>query len=405
MAATPNQCIATAYKHAAKGQNAGAAYYYKLQGNKWQLQQKIMPQSLQAYALFGSAVAMTQQSALISAVGDTQNGFQSGAVYAFTYHNAKWQEQQKITSPLGAPNEEFGNALDIDNHVAIIGAWGNATQQSKRTGAAYIYRYDASQWIHQQTIFAPDGQDGDRFGWSVSLNGNILAIGSPGNDESGKDMGAVYIYTYTGGKWIFAQKITPQGGIHGAAFGIKVIAAPQGQIWISAEKVRTQGGTSGAVYSYLPNGNSQLWVANPQPATQTQDYTNARYGAALAVKGSMLAVGAYLAVNGQEQCGNVAVYHTDGKTMLKVAANLSTAKTELIKIYPNPVSNSYFNIESDAGKIKDITIVDQSGNLLSQQTANSCHSLIYTQNVLKGVYFVKITLDNGEVFVHKLIVL
>ena len=31
---------------------------------------------------------------------------------------------------------------------------------------------------------ASDGADGDYFGWSVSIYGNIAAIGSPGDDDN-----------------------------------------------------------------------------------------------------------------------------------------------------------------------------------------------------------------------------
>ena len=56
-------------------------------------------------------------------------------------------------------------------------------------GSAYIYVTSdrGSTWSQRSKIVASDGADGDLFGYSVSICGNITVIGSPYDDDKGPD--------------------------------------------------------------------------------------------------------------------------------------------------------------------------------------------------------------------------
>lgn len=46
---------------------------------------------------------------------------------------------------------------------------------------------------------------GDRFGASVSMSGQVLAIGIPGDDAIAPDSGAVAVFYYSGSTWVQHQ--------------------------------------------------------------------------------------------------------------------------------------------------------------------------------------------------------
>src|SRR5690606_7608263 len=59
-------------------------------------------------------------------------------------------------------------------------------------------------------IVASDARPYDRFGESISLDGETLAVGAPLDDDGGSATGAVYLFSRNGGAWSEDQKLTPE---------------------------------------------------------------------------------------------------------------------------------------------------------------------------------------------------
>jgi hypothetical protein len=53
------------------------------------------------------------------------------------------------------------------------------------TGSVYLFYSVDGQWSQQQKLIASDGMAVDQFGWTISLYGNNLLIGSPQDDDQG----------------------------------------------------------------------------------------------------------------------------------------------------------------------------------------------------------------------------
>jgi len=71
------------------------------------------------------------------------------------------------------------------------------------------------------------------------------------------------------------------------------------------------------------------------------------------------------------------------------------------KIYPNP-SNSLFNLQIDSFENANITIEDLSGRIILTQELTSENSVINLNNKAKGVYLIKLNIDN-QIYNSKLI--
>ncbi|HNT65581.1 MAG TPA: FG-GAP repeat protein, partial [bacterium] len=124
---------------------------------------------------FGRAVALDGDFALIGAPFNDEAAADAGAVYVFNRQAGVWTQIQKLT-PAGA-GDLFGWAIAMDGQTAIIGAKGDAA------GAAYVFAWDGTVWAQQKKLTPSDGNSDDEFGYSVDISGNTIIIGARNNDQ------------------------------------------------------------------------------------------------------------------------------------------------------------------------------------------------------------------------------
>ena len=86
----------------------------------------------------------------------------------------------------------FGYSVSISGNTIIVGS-SYGVGQAVDSGAAYIYYFDATNWVVQQTLLASDGAVSDQFGYSVSISDTYAIIGDIGDPENGTMSGAAYI--------------------------------------------------------------------------------------------------------------------------------------------------------------------------------------------------------------------
>ncbi|MBK8284974.1 MAG: Ig-like domain repeat protein [Ahniella sp.] len=155
-----------------------------------------------------------------------------------------------------------------------------------------------------------NGAADDRFGRSLSMAGNLLAIGSP-TDDSGilADAGSVYVFQYTGSAWVFQAKINPPVPEQNGAFGAAV-AIIEDRLAIGSPLATTaDGATSGAVYIYRLNGNTWALEQNIDPAARS---ANDNFGSSLAIDSTNLVAGARTGDASAASAGSVWVFTRSG---------------------------------------------------------------------------------------------
>ena len=150
--------------------------------------------------------------------------------------------------------------------------WDDGRNNStNNSGAVYIFRRTGTTWGLERKI--EDGSDGftaldanDRFGLSVSLDGDHLAVGAredDGKNNSTSNAGAVYIFKRTGKSWSLERKI--EDGSDGFNdldandnFGARV-SIDGDRLAVGAYKDDGKGGSTtdaGAVYIFKRTGKS-----------------------------------------------------------------------------------------------------------------------------------------------------
>jgi hypothetical protein len=96
----------------------------------------------------------------------------------------------KVQADEAAPSDEFGQALQLSDDVAIMGA----------NEKAYVFRLLDDTWQQEGQLIAHD-VSGNQFGTTVSISGDVALVGAPADETNGESAGAAYIFRWDGATW------------------------------------------------------------------------------------------------------------------------------------------------------------------------------------------------------------
>jgi hypothetical protein len=236
---------------------------------------------------FGQSVAISGDTAVIGASNDDAN---RGAAYVFVRTGTVWSQQQKLTASDGAAGDFFGFSVAINGNTIAVGSPSDDIDVfSDDKGSVYVFTQVSGSWIEQTKLFASDREDEDKFGISVALNSSgTLVIGAYFDDIGGNsNQGSVYVYSGTGPIWFFQTKLTASDGVADDNFGEKV--AIDGN-WILVGSYRDDIGANvdqGSAYLFDSlSSYAETKLTNPSVAA------NGLFGFSVAISGDFVVVGA-----------------------------------------------------------------------------------------------------------------
>jgi len=204
------------------------------------------------FDFFGKSVAISGNTAIVGADEyGTGQFFHKGKVYFFVRIAADWVLQQSLTVTDGQPGDRFGYSVAIDGDTTVVGAFNVAN----RRGAVYIFVRNGpvgQPWTHQQTIMAPNGTSGDHFGATVAISGNTVVVGSRADGTT--PHGAAFVWVRNGTDWAQEAKLLPNDGVIGDHFGYSVgVSTNTIVVGAPGKSIGTNRG-QGAVYVFLRRG-------------------------------------------------------------------------------------------------------------------------------------------------------
>ncbi|WP_309381220.1 InlB B-repeat-containing protein [Cerasicoccus frondis] len=203
------------------GSASGSAYVFSRSNGIWTMQEKLTASDAAAYDNFGHQVSISGNTALIGAYKNDDGGNSSGSVYIYTPDGDTWTQQAKLTASDAAANDYFGYSVSISGDTAIIGAYQD-DDAGNDSGSAYIYTRSNGLWTEQAKLTASDAAAGDYFGYRVSISGDFAIVGAYGSDDATYDNGSAYIYTRSNGLWTELVKHTASDATDGDYFGFSV---------------------------------------------------------------------------------------------------------------------------------------------------------------------------------------
>ena len=289
---------------------AGSAYLYAYSGGNWTQTNYVKPSNTQAGGRFGWSVALANDGSelAVGAEGEASSttgvGVNStdmsapfaGATYIFSKSGSTWSQSAYIKASNTRAQALFGKSVSLGGVGGTVLAVGSSGESSGATGvddttigqgdtsannsgAVYLFTRSGSVWSQLAYMKASNTRASAAFGNSVSLsvNGNTLAIGSPGensaavgvngttpgqDDTSVSGAGAVYVFTPVGGRWTqtaYVKSSFAHPDTLGTCVGVTNNAAaliaggqsePSSATGINGNAALTGANASGAVFSY-----------------------------------------------------------------------------------------------------------------------------------------------------------
>lgn len=254
------------------------------------LQQKLLAADGAAHDIFGSAVALSGNTAVIGAQQDDVTSADQGTVYVFVRNGATWNQQARLNAADGAANDYFGSAVALSGDTLVVGATCDDFGLTENQGSVYVFTRNGTAWTQQQKLIANDGAAEDRFGVSLALGGDTLVVGAHGDDVgTNASQGSVYIFTRNGANWTQQQKLTANDGAAQAGFGYAV-ALDQETLVIGAPSDTIGANTfQGSAYVFTCSGTG--WTLQ-QKLMAADGAARDQFGYAVALGGDTVLLGA-----------------------------------------------------------------------------------------------------------------
>jgi uncharacterized delta-60 repeat protein len=314
---------------------SGAVYVFVRSGTTWTQQAYLKASTNGAGDSFGRSVAVSGDTLVVGANYEQSNatgvngnqadnslGF-AGAAYVFTRSGTVWSQQAYLKASNTGPDDRFAESVAIAGDTVVVGAAGedsNATgmngnqsdNSATDSGAAYVFVRSGTTWTQQAYLKASNTGSGDRFGESVAVSGDTVAVGANGEasnaagvngnqaDNSATAAGAGYVFTRSGTTWTQQAylKASNAGSLDG--FGASVaVSGDTVAVGANGEASNATGVNGNQADNSLP-GAGAAYVFTRSGTTWTQQaYLKASntgsldgFGASVAVSGDTAVIGA-----------------------------------------------------------------------------------------------------------------
>lgn len=237
------------------GLNAGGAFVWtRNAAGVWTQQAALYASNTSAGDRFGSAVAIEGDTIIVGAPGEDGAGIDSGSAVVFQRTGGtKWTQTQIITDA-GSGGEQFGSSVALDGATLLVGAPIDAPSNALGGSASVFVRAGSGPFLWQATLFDAAGATDDRFGQSVALSGDRAAIGAPGTDAPSTNAGAVHLFQRTGTLWSNGTRCTPNDSGPDDTFGAAV-ALGGTNLLVGSPGNDASHTNTGAVYAFGIDGD------------------------------------------------------------------------------------------------------------------------------------------------------
>ncbi len=185
---------------------AGSAYIFHRSGENWTQQAHISANDKAERDYFGNSISVSGDYAIVGAYGEDPGDLLSaGSAYIFHRSGDAWTQQAHISADDAAGSDFFGRSISISGDYAIVGAYLEDPGGLNAAGSAYIFHRSGETWTQQAHISADDKAASDLFGVSASISGDYAIAGAYIDDNS---LGSAYVFKRDGEAWNQVRKLT-----------------------------------------------------------------------------------------------------------------------------------------------------------------------------------------------------
>jgi hypothetical protein len=276
---------------------AGAVYVFAGEGDNAITEISIItPSGDPVVRGFGTSMAFDGVRLAVGAPYDSTAGVGNhGAVYIYTLGlDGVPISEQRVECDLPTSSQYLGWAVSIDGDRMAVSAIADSVVE---TGAGAVYIFDRQlddSWTQAAIVTPVDLSDGDWFGKSLVLNGDLLVVssmnyGTGEGDDVIQNMGIVYLFEWDGFVFQEVQQIEPPQIKTGIAWGVSIdFDGSNMVIGCSGWQNGSFGTGAAAAYQYGPDGqfiNGRVFIGSDVGSWS-------RFGFAVALHGDRVVIGA-----------------------------------------------------------------------------------------------------------------
>ncbi len=291
------------------GIGQGAVYVFERTSGSWMMTQRIRPENLGSLAIFGCSVSLSGDRILVGSAGDRTLGIKAGAAYVYDFDGTQWNETVKLLPSDRQEGDRFGWDVSLEGDRALIGAY-NDDDRGDDAGSAYVFEHDGSQWIEAAKLLPDAGNLNGRFGDSVALGSSWAIVGAYGSDHLANGAGAAYLFRRTSGTWTRQAVLLPPTGMAGDHFG-HCVALTGDWVAVGAPGEDVDGSSAGGVYLYQRSGSSWSLSGRVAPADVA---IGDKFGESIDLDGDRLVAGSAQDDDRGDRSGSASLFSRQGST-------------------------------------------------------------------------------------------
>ena len=250
--------------------------------------------------VMGAAVAGFGELAAVGVRGEDWPAPNCGGVVLYRRVAGSF-ESTSMQAPGLLADDEFGTAVALSSRWLVGGA-----PRRGPSGATFVSALVGGSVAPALELRDPSAATGARFGASLAVIGDWIAVGAPGDGVDGLgNAGSARIFRRSGGAWVAGERLLPPVPVAGARFGSSVGAS---ESWIAVGAPGAEGGT---VYLFRVNGESiEFDEAVLPPGVQMGGW----FGSSIALRGGRMVVGCPYANDSGPHAGLAIEYDLDQPT-------------------------------------------------------------------------------------------
>ncbi|WP_236619925.1 FG-GAP repeat protein [Micavibrio aeruginosavorus] len=312
--------------------DAGRAYVFDIDTGA--LVSTLNNPSPNANDYFGGFVGLSGTLALVGAENDESNGTNgtTDAGRAYVFNALTGALVSTLNNPSATSTDNFGWTAGLSGNLAAIGAPNDESDGGAgvaNAGRAYVFNATTGALV--STLNNPAPHTNDQFGYSIAIDGNLVAVGTPNDAADGTSgvlSGRAYVFNATTGALVSSLN-NPYP--NATDYFSNAIAISGNRVVVGAPWDESDGttGTSSAGRAYVFNATTGALIStinNPTP------HANDYFGVSVSISGNIVAVGAPYdesnGTTGTADAGRVYLFSADTGALITAISNPTPNNTD-----------------------------------------------------------------------------
>ncbi len=276
----------------------------------------------------------------------------------------------ELTASDGKSDDGLGFSVSVNGDTVAVGA--PSAVVGSHQGAVYVFVKPTSGWTNETQaakLTTSDDVVADQFGWSVAVQGNTVVAGAP-NICTLNQPGRAYVFVKPASGWTDMTQTAELTSTDGACFGYSV-GIDGNTIVVGAQATSSTLQDAGAAYVYVrPTGG---WINMTQTAklTASDPVAGNDLGYAVGISGNTIVASAPYAR--ENLFGKIYVYEqpSGGWTDATENAQLTASNTENLALSLAISGDTVVSGDPDNGDGAAYVYVMPSGGWVTSSTPNA----------------------------------